>query len=98
MSPMPAATAPTSAGHLDSAVERLREAAPRWARAPLSARIALARSMLLGVERTAARAVPAACAAKGAALDTPVAGEDWLLGPVITARILGQLVESLEHL
>jgi len=97
MTPATAATDPTAPGRLDEAVDRLREGAPRWARASLPERIALARSMLAGVARTAERAVRAACQAKGTDLDHPLAGEDWLMGPFITARILRQLIGSLEH-
>jgi acyl-CoA reductase-like NAD-dependent aldehyde dehydrogenase len=95
---MPAATsAPTATPprHLDEALARLRDAAPRWARATLPERIALARAMLKGVERTAARVVEAACAAKRIAVDAPQAGEEWLSGPYVVARILRQLARSL---
>ncbi|BDG01968.1 aldehyde dehydrogenase family protein [Anaeromyxobacter oryzae] len=95
---MPAtAPAPTSTDqrHLDEALARLHDAAPRWARAPIPERVALARAMLRGVARIAQRSVEAACAAKGIALDVPQAGEEWLSGPYVTARILRQLVHSL---
>ncbi|WP_245529998.1 aldehyde dehydrogenase family protein [Anaeromyxobacter dehalogenans] len=92
---MPAAPAPTEPRALDEAVARLREAAPGWAAAPLAARAALARAMLEGVGRTARRAVEAACAAKGLPSDAPQAGEEWLSGPYVTARILRQLERSL---
>ena len=93
---MPAAApAPTDPRHLDEALSRLREVAPRWAKASLPERIDLARSMLRGIYRTAARAVEAACAAKGIALDSPQAGEEWMSGPYVTARVLRQLVRSL---
>jgi aldehyde dehydrogenase (NAD(P)+) len=96
---MPAAVpAPTDPRHLDEALSRLRESAPRWARASIPERIALARSILQGTARTAARAVEAACAAKGIALDAPQAGEEWMGGPYVTARVLRQLVRSLRLL
>ena len=90
--------APTDPRHLDEALSRLREGASAWARAALPERIALARAMLQGVARTAGRAVEAACAAKGIALDSPQAGEEWTTGPWVTARILRQLVRSLRSL
>lgn len=95
-----AATAPaaTSRSTLDSALGRLRDAAPGWARAEPAARIAVARSMLAGTSRTAERAVQAACAAKGIGFEAPQAGEEWLSGPYVTARILRQLVRSLTRL
>ncbi len=96
---MPAVVpAPTDPRHLDEALSRLRESAPRWARAALPERIALARSLLQGTYRTAARAVEAACAAKGIPLDSPQAGEEWTSGPYVTLRVLRQLVRSLRLL
>lgn len=96
---MPAAVpAPTDQRHLDEALSRLRENAAAWARASLPDRIALARAMLHGTYRTAARAVEAACAAKGIALDSPQAGEEWTSGPYVTLRVLRQLVRSLRLL
>ncbi|HSN14748.1 MAG TPA: aldehyde dehydrogenase family protein, partial [Anaeromyxobacteraceae bacterium] len=98
--PATAAVAPTSTDprRLDEAVARVREGAPRWARASLQERIALARSMLAGVDRTAERMVRDACAAKGLPFDTPLAGEEWLSSPYTTARLLRQIVHSLTTL
>jgi hypothetical protein len=98
---MPAAAiapSPTSRSTLDAALGRLKEAAPGWARAVPAARIALARSLLAGTARTAERAVEAACAAKGIGFDTPQAGEEWLSGPYVTARLLRQLVRFMSRL
>lgn len=83
---------------LDEAVARLREAAPRWAAASLPARIALARSMLRGVERNAERLVREGCAAKGLPLDAAAAGDEWLAAAYVTVRILRQIVRSLAML
>jgi acyl-CoA reductase-like NAD-dependent aldehyde dehydrogenase len=85
----------TDRRHLDEAVARVREGALRWARAPLAERVALARSMLAGVERNAERMVRDACEAKGLPFDGPTAGEEWLSSPYPTARMLRQLVDSL---
>ena len=93
-----AAPSPTGPRQLDEALARLREAAPRWAHAPLGERAALARSLLEGVHRTAARAVAAACEAKHIRLDAPAAGEEWTSGPYVTARVLRQLERSLRLL
>jgi aldehyde dehydrogenase (NAD(P)+) len=96
---MPAAVpAATDSQHLDQALSRLRESAARWARASLPERISLARSMLHGAYRTAARAVEASCAAKGIPLDSPQAGEEWMSGPYVTIRALRQLIRSLRLL
>ena len=97
---MTAAAAPTSTDprRLDEAVARVREQAPLWARASIQERTALARSLLAGVERTAERMVSEACAAKGLAFDSPAAGEEWLSSPFPTARMLRQIVRSLQAL
>jgi acyl-CoA reductase-like NAD-dependent aldehyde dehydrogenase len=91
----PSAPAATERSRLDEALARLREAAPRWARAPLPDRIALSRAMADGYERVARRSVAAACAAKGIPLDAPAAGEEWMSGPWATIRMLRQLERSL---
>lgn len=97
---MTALTAPASTEprRLDEAVARVREGAPRWARASIDERIALARSMLRGIDRTAERMVRDACAAKGLSFGETVSGEEWLSSPYSTARILRQLVHSLQLL
>ncbi len=98
MTPAATALAPTAPRLLDEAVARLRDGAPRWARASLPERIALARSMARGVERTAERAVAAACAAKGIELGAPLAGEEWLSGPYVVLRQLRFTIRSLQAL
>jgi acyl-CoA reductase-like NAD-dependent aldehyde dehydrogenase len=82
---------------LDAAVARVREAAPRWARASIAERIALARSMLRGLDRNAERGVRAACAAKSIPMDSPAAGDEWLAA-YVAVRILRQLVSSLSDI
>jgi acyl-CoA reductase-like NAD-dependent aldehyde dehydrogenase len=94
-STVPAATEP---GRLDAAVARVRGAAPGWARASLSERIALARSMLAGLHRVAPRLVHAGCVAKGLPLDAPSSGDEWLAAAYIPIRALGQLARHLETL
>jgi acyl-CoA reductase-like NAD-dependent aldehyde dehydrogenase len=89
---------PTDRAALDAALTRLRDAAAGWARAPLAARLALARSMLDGAIRIADRSVAAAAAAKGFTPGTPAEGEEWLGSPFVTIRLLRQLVRSLAAL
>lgn len=85
----------TERARLDEALARLRDGAPRWARRPLAARIALARDLLRGAARVADRAVAAGCAAKGLQQGTPPEGEEWLGSPYATLRFLRQTVRSL---
>jgi acyl-CoA reductase-like NAD-dependent aldehyde dehydrogenase len=96
--PEPAAPAATAPRRLEEAVARAREAAPRWARAPLSERIAVARSMLAGLHRVAPRLAREGCAAKGLSLDQPSAGDEWLAGAYIALRALRQLAAHLAAL
>lgn len=98
MSAAAAAPTRTAPPRLEEAVARLREGAPRWARASIPERIALARSMLRGIDRTAGRAVSAACEAKGIPAGSPLAGEEWVSGPYLSARFLRLLVHSLAML
>jgi acyl-CoA reductase-like NAD-dependent aldehyde dehydrogenase len=98
MKPAATALAATEPRRLDEAVARLRDGAPIWARASLPERIALARSMARGTERTAERAVAAACEAKGIAQGSPVAGEEWLSGPYVVLRQLRFIIRSLQAL
>jgi acyl-CoA reductase-like NAD-dependent aldehyde dehydrogenase len=94
----PGAAAATAPPRLDEAVERLRVAAPHWVKLPLDGKLALARTMLRGVGRVAARSVEAACLAKGIPPGTPLEGEEWLSGPYATLRILRGTIRSLEAL
>jgi acyl-CoA reductase-like NAD-dependent aldehyde dehydrogenase len=73
------------------------EAAPRWARAPLRERIALARAMRDGLARNAERAVRLSCAAKSIPFDHPAAGDEWLAA-YVGVRILAQSVAALTRL
>ena len=88
----------TDPSRLDAAVQRLREGAVAWARAPIAERIALARSMLAGAARVAERSVAAACAAKGIPPGSPIEGEEWLAGPYVNARMLQQVIRSLRQI
>jgi acyl-CoA reductase-like NAD-dependent aldehyde dehydrogenase len=85
----------TERARLDEALARLRDGAPRWARRPLAARIALARDLMRGAAAISDRAVAAACAAKSLQPGTPPEGEEWLTSPYCTLRFLRQTVRSL---
>ena len=89
---------PTAGRQLDEAVARLRDAAPAFARLPLTDRIALARSMQAGYLRIAEQSVRAACAAKGIPLGTPAESEEWATGPWCVVRHLRLIAESLAAL
>jgi aldehyde dehydrogenase (NAD(P)+) len=88
---------PSDLRRLDEAVARVREAAPRWARAPLAEKLALARSMRDGLARNAERAVRLSCAAKSIPFDDPTSGDEWLAA-YVSVRILAQTADALSRL
>ncbi len=97
MTPAAAIPSATEPRRLDEAVARVRDGAPRWARARPAEHAALARSMLQGLERNAARAVRLGCEAKGLVPGTPASGDEWI-AMYMAARFFRQLVESLSAL
>ena len=76
----------------------MREGAAAWARAPIRERIALARSMLLGMERNARGMARAACAAKRYPVRLARRGRRVARGVYVATRILRQLAESLSQI
>src|SRR5260221_232983 len=88
----------TELRRLDELVGRLRDGAKTWVKLPLAERLQVARRMLEGFSRVAARSVQAAVAAKGIAPGSPQEGEEWLAGPYVTLRNLRLTVEALEAL
>jgi len=89
---------PTARDVLDAAVERLRDAAGRFATMSIPDRLALARSMQEGYSRIADRSVAVACEAKGIPFDSSLAGEEWMSGPWPVIRHLRLMRESLEQI
>lgn len=86
----------TAQQELDRAVQGVRERAAEFAALPIVRKIALLREIMAGVERVARDWVRSGCQAKGLAMDTAAAGEEWLAGPVITMRNVRLLIDSLE--
>ncbi|MCC6551472.1 MAG: aldehyde dehydrogenase family protein [Polyangiaceae bacterium] len=86
----------SSPAELDRAAAELAEAARAFARTPPREKAALLRALLPGVLATARAQVAAACAAKGIDPGSPVAGEEWLAGPCLTAANVRLLAEALE--
>lgn len=81
---------------LDADLTALRGNALRWARLPIPEKVLYLRAALRGTGRVARRQVEAAHRAKRIDPSTSAAAEDWLGGPVIQARVLRQLAQSLE--
>lgn len=90
--------ATTSQQQLDEAIGILSEQAPAFARLSASERAALLRACLPRIQQVSADWVAAACQAKGIRLDSSTAGEEWLGGPMVTARCVRLLIRSLDDI
>lgn len=88
----------TPTQELDSLVHRLKEGSRRWVKLGVPQRISLLESLRRGYADIAEASVRAACEAKGIDPDSPLAGEEWLSGPLVTLRNLRLLVESLREI
>ncbi|MFZ5468278.1 MAG: aldehyde dehydrogenase family protein [Myxococcota bacterium] len=93
-----AAPSSTPLSQLDKTLARVKEGARPFARLSLEARIRLLQSVREGYRTVAEECVRAACAAKGIDFHSPLSGEEWLLGPMITLRTVRLLLESLEDI
>ena len=98
MTPIAQARTTTTRSELDAAVERLRGRAPVFAQLEIAERIALAESMRAGYARVAARAVQAACEAKGLEVGTATEAEEWIAHPFITLFHLRRWVAALRSI
>ncbi len=90
-----AAQAPTPITDLDRIVRRVKEGSRTFARLTIDERIQLAAELREGYGQIAEESVRAACAAKGIDFDSPLSGEEWLAGPMVTIRNLRLILESL---
>jgi aldehyde dehydrogenase (NAD(P)+) len=81
---------------LDRAVAAVKARARELARMPPRAKADLLRQIIPRVVDAGAEWVQAACRAKGIPYGAPVAGEEWLAGPMVTVRNLRLLAESLD--
>jgi aldehyde dehydrogenase (NAD(P)+) len=87
----------TPDAELDRAVARVAEQRQTFARLPPAEKALFLRSTLPLFAQVAGDWAKAACIAKGLPADRPVAGEEWLAGPVVTMRNTRLLVQSLEQ-
>jgi aldehyde dehydrogenase (NAD(P)+) len=86
----------TPRSDLDRAVAAVKARARELARLPPRAKADLLRQIIPRVVDAGADWVKAACRAKGIPYGAPVAGEEWLAGPMVTVRNVRLLAESLE--
>lgn len=89
------ATTGVSLGTLDTAIEEVAARHRAWATADATARIGILDRMITDTDVVAADWVDVECARKGVAADSPTAGEEWFVGPLIVLRHLRLLRNTL---
>jgi acyl-CoA reductase-like NAD-dependent aldehyde dehydrogenase len=88
-------TPATSIEAVDALVARLSARKAAWVQTSVGERVALLQQCLAGVAEVASAWVRDMCAVKGLSPDESLAGEEWLAGPVTTARNVRQLITSV---
>ncbi len=94
------AAAQTETGNvaLDADLAALASAAPKWAGLPIDDKRNLLARLHAGVAEVAAEWVRLACEAKGLALGSPLAAEEWMSGPLahlVYTTALGLTLDEL---
>ncbi|MBZ4421650.1 aldehyde dehydrogenase [Myxococcus sp. RHSTA-1-4] len=92
---VPPAT-PSSA--LESVIQRVKEGSRAWVKLGLRERISLLEELRRSFAAVAEPSVRAACEAKGIHPESPLAGEEWLGGPLVVLRNMRLLVDSLKDI
>jgi hypothetical protein len=85
----------TLATTLDPLVSRVAAQRDAWVRVGIPERIALLDSMIAGIREVAEDWVRAGCAAKSIDPHSPLAGEEWISGPMTTVRNVRLMREAL---
>ena len=80
---------------IDQDVQRLADQKKKWAELPLKNKIELLEQILYAIEAVADEQVKASTHAKGLMEDANQAGEEWLGGPLIQAKVTRQLLVAL---
>lgn len=88
----------TPSSTLDSVVQRVKEGSRAWVKLALRERIALLETLRRAFATVAEPSVRAACEAKGIDPASPLAGEEWLAGPLVVLRNMRLLVDSLRDI
>lgn len=94
----PASPPDSTPAELDAAVAELRRRAPEWARVPLADRRAVLDEVAHDFMAVADRWADACRRAEGLRKGSPVAAEEWLVGPYMVVRNLRLLERSLEEI
>jgi acyl-CoA reductase-like NAD-dependent aldehyde dehydrogenase len=96
MTTIPDSTASTDRTTIDLALTQLHERRDNWAQVTMPQRIAYLQDCLDRTISIAAEWASAGCQAKGIDPTTPLAGEEWIAGPISTVRNLRLLITSLQ--
>lgn len=88
---------PTPLEQVDAAVARVAEQAKAWVDTGVEERIELLALLRETVHDAAAAWAAAAADAKGIPTTSPLRGEDWISGPMVTVRHVRLLQETLEQ-
>lgn len=88
-------TGGTWSSELDAAVEEVAARRAAWAELDIEGRAALLDRMVVDTGRVASSWVEVECARKGVPVDSPAAGEEWFIGPLVTVRHLRLLRDTL---
>ncbi|MFN0062881.1 MAG: aldehyde dehydrogenase family protein [Myxococcaceae bacterium] len=91
----PTSPPPTRPEDVDAAVSRVARQAHAFAQLPVREKARLVSEVRERFFEVAPASVRAACNAKGIEFESPLAGEEWISGPVITLRALRHLEQTL---
>lgn len=83
---------------LDQKITKLKDHKDEWARLSIREKIAMGRRLMERTREVGERQVAAAIKAKHIPEDSPLVGEEWLGGPLITIRTLRATLNSLEDI
>ena len=89
--------APTEPAQLEETIARVKAASPAFARLSIDDRVRLVEELREGYHKIAEASAIAACVAKGIDPQSPLAGEEWLAGPMTTLRNLRLTAEGLRE-
>lgn len=92
----PPSRPPTPLAELDRILERLSSKKDAWLEVSLPQRIAYLKAARDALQREAEAWARAISAVKGLSPDETLHGEDWLAGPMTTARNIRLLIDALE--
>ena len=92
----PASLPATPLSDVDALVAKLVAHKGAWVKKTLPERVAVLEALRDGVQREATGWAAAVAQVKGTAPNHPLEGEDWLAGPMATARNIRMLIESLK--